>query len=412
MNAFYKALAVMGKDLLVLSKDRAYVLSMFLIPLVIAFMNGAMFGGGGQVNLPVILVNQDEGVYGKAVGAVLEAIPELNLTGLDSPAEAENGVVGGEYLAAVIIPASLTQNLNAYQPSQITVMIDPAQAQYGQMITAILEEVSEVLTMQSEIRYGIQSVLAEMGLTEAADPDLARAAQAQVEGVLFTQMQRVETEAPLRLQTDTLQGKQVFSWSKVADVMLPSLTVMFAFFIIPALATELLKEKEAGSLRRLVAAPLPRASLIGGKVMAYTLLVILQVGILFGIGAVIMDIPLGKSPLGLILITIALGLSATTLGMLVAAFSRTIEQAGSIGLLLIFLLGFLSGSFGPQMAPYRGEGFVATLSRFTPQAQAQLAYFNLMLQEGTLVDVLPYIGYLLGLSLVFFLVAIWRFKFD
>ena len=55
---------------------------------------------------------------------------------------------------------------------------------------------------------------------------------------------------------------------------------------------------------------------------------------------------------------------------------------------------------------------MGTLSRLTPQAQAQIAYFNLLIHNGGLLDVLPQVAYMLGLSLVFFLVAIWRFRFD
>jgi ABC-type multidrug transport system permease subunit len=98
--------------------------------------------------------------------------------------------------------------------------------------------------------------------------------------------------------------------------------------------------------------------------------------------------------------------------MLVAALSRSIDQAGSISLLLIFVLGFLGGSFSPQVAFCRGEGFMAFLSRYTPQAQATIAYHTMLLQNGGLIDILPQIVYLLGLSLVFFLIAIWRFKFE
>jgi ABC-2 type transport system permease protein len=178
------------------------------------------------------------------------------------------------------------------------------------------------------------------------------------------------------------------------------------------MSTDLIKEREAGSLRRLVAAPLPRGALIGGKVLAYTLVVVIQVAIIFLIGALAMDVSFGSSPLGLILITLCLGLVSTTLGMLVAALAKTAEQAGSISLVLIFVLGFLSGSFAPQTAFYRGEGFMALLSRLTPQAQATIGYHTIILQGGGVVDILPQIAYLLGLSLVFFLIAIWRFRFE
>jgi ABC-2 type transport system permease protein len=147
-------------------------------------------------------------------------------------------------------------------------------------------------------------------------------------------------------------------------------------------------------------------------VLAYLLVVVLQMALLFGVGAIFMGMSLGNSPFGLILITLVLGLAATTLGMVIAALARSIDQAGYIALLLIFVLGFLSGSFNPGSAPYRGEGLVAAISHYLPQSQATMAYHTLLLQNGGLIDILPQVAYPIGLSLVLFLIAVWHFKFE
>jgi ABC-type multidrug transport system permease subunit len=76
------------------------------------------------------------------------------------------------------------------------------------------------------------------------------------------------------------------------------------------------------------------------------------------------------------------------------------------------VLGILGGCFNPDTAAFRGEGFMAKLSYYTPQAQAMMGYHTLVILKGALTDVLPYVGYLLGISLIFFLIAIWRFKFE
>jgi hypothetical protein len=60
----------------------------------------------------------------------------------------------------------------------------------------------------------------------------------------------------------------------------------------------------------------------------------------------------------------------------------------------------------------RSEGFMADLSRFTPHAHAIEGYYRLMAENGTFVDVLPQMGILLGMGVVFFLVAVWRFRFE
>jgi len=415
MDTIRKALAVMVKELqIIFLGDRGTLIGLFVMPLAIAILSGAVFGGEeSPINIPVVVVNQDAGGYGDSIVEVLKDIKEISLESQAIPAEAEGKVAVGEFMAAVIIPSNFTQSIDDYEATKITVSIDPAQAQYGRIITTIIEEIAGAMAIQGEIRYGIREVLTDMGLDEAVNPDVFRASQAQTEGVIFTQMQHLQTDEPIQLQRVDVKGDGVFSWEdNLFALTLPGLTVLFAFFVIPSIATELIKEKELGSLRRLIASPLPKGALIGGKVLAYTLLVIIQVVLVFGIVVLFFDMPLGRSLLGLLLITIALGVTATTLGMLVAALARSRDQATSIGMLLIFVLGILAGNFNPDTAPFRGEGFMAMVSRYTPQAQAMIAYHTLMILNGTLADVLPYVGYMLALSLVFFLIAIWRLRFE
>lgn len=415
MDTIRKVLAVMVKELqIIFLGDRGTLISMFVIPFVLAMLSGAVFSGEEKtINIPLVVVNQDAGDYGNSILEVLKDIKELSLEIEDTPAAAESRVANGDFMAAVMIPANFTQNIDDYQTTEVTVSIDPAQGQYGQIVTSIIEEIAGGLAIQGEIRYGIREVLVDMGLDENANPDLFRASQAQTEGVIFTQMQRLQTDEPIQLQRVDVNGEGVFSWEdNIFALTLPGYIALFAFFVVPALSTELIKEKEQGSLRRLVASPLSKGALIGGKVLAFTLLVIIQVVIIFGLVAVFFDMPLGNSPLGLLLITIALGLTATTLGMLVAAVARSRDQANSIGLLLVFVLGILGGCFNPDTAPFRGEGFMAKVSYYMPQAQAMNAFHTLMILNGTLADTLPFVGYLLAVSLFFFLVAIWRFKYE
>jgi linearmycin/streptolysin S transport system permease protein len=413
MDTFYKTLAVALKDIQVFLKDRAAALTMILLPVVIGAFTAAMNSGGeGGIHLPVVVVNQDSGAYGESIVKVLSGIAEVELTSLDSPTTAEQQVATGEALAAIVIPIDLSRSIEAHEPIDVTVILDPTQEKFARIIATMVDEIANALAIQGEIRYGIKTVLADMGYSAATNPDLTRAAQAQVEGVLFTQLQRMETDAPIKVVKETLTGENVLVWNNVISLVLPGFGVMFAFFVVPVLAVTLLREKSDGTLRRLLAAPLPRSSLIGGKVLGYVLVVVVQITILFTIGAIFMDMPLGTSPLGMALVTVALGLCATTLGMLVATISRSTGQAEAIGMLIIFGLGFLSGSMSPVDPPYRGEGLMATITSFFPQSQTQMAYQTLMLQNGDVAAVLPNVLYLLGLSLVFFLIAVWRFRTD
>jgi ABC-type multidrug transport system permease subunit len=122
--------------------------------------------------------------------------------------------------------------------------------------------------------------------------------------------------------------------------------------------------------------------------------------------------PLGDSPLGLLLVTLALGIAATSLGLMLAGLAKSRSQANSLGLLVVFGVGVLGGCFpfGPVLLS-RTEGFLGMLSRLTPQAYALEGFRIILVEGGGVVDVLPQVGVLLAMGIVFFLIARWRFKF-
>ncbi len=142
--------------------------------------------------------------------------------------------------------------------------------------------------------------------------------------------------------------------------------------------------------------------------------------VMFGVCNVFFDMPLGRSPLGLFTLTLALALAATSLGMLIGSAARTTKQAGGIGLVVGFVLMAASGSFSSGIKVSGGvaemsvptEGFVFYISKLTPHAHALDGYIELILKDASLADILPNILTLLGFAVVFFLVAMWRFKFD
>ncbi|MBU0704479.1 MAG: ABC transporter permease [Chloroflexi bacterium] len=111
--------------------------------------------------------------------------------------------------------------------------------------------------------------------------------------------------------------------------------------------------------------------------------------------------------------TIALALAAAAMGMLVAALARTSQQADNVGTVLGFVLGGIGGCIAMTPTPItRSEGFLGVLSKLTPHAHAVEAYYSLMGENATFVQTLPEIGILLAMGIAFFLIAVWRFKFE
>jgi ABC-2 type transport system permease protein len=168
-----------------------------------------------------------------------------------------------------------------------------------------------------------------------------------------------------------------------------------------------------------LAAPIHPGTVVAGKMVAFIAVVFLQMLVLFGLCSALFDMPLGN-PQGLLALTLTLALAATGLGMLLGSLAQTRKQAGTIGMLLGFVLWFASGfttfaidlSGGQIQFGLPIEGFRYYLSQLTPFTHAVNGYIKMMVYGAGLEDILPNILALLGFGVVFFLIGIWRFRYE
>jgi ABC-2 type transport system permease protein len=416
MNAMRNTLAVAGKELRVLSKDRGWLAVLFLLPLVLASIMGSMVAafsgddeGGQAMSLPLAVVNQDVGVYGEQVTAALKSIDVLDVATWLPLNVANERVADGETVAAVVIPADFSARVDAYEPSTVEVIVDPTREQFGSIVAGIMGQVFSPVVLQGELRYGIRSVMEASGQFEEMDAELRRATEAQTLGAIMTQLQRQQADPWIAVETEGPEGVEEQGPVNPMGYNVPAFSVMFAFFLVGAIAQTIWVEKEQGTFRRLLAAPLHRGSIIGGKVLANVAIVCLQFLVLFTVGSVAFGMPLGRTPLGLVLLILATALTSAGLGILVAAFSKSSRQADSMGVMLGFVLGGLGGCVYPL---FNLEGFIGFVPRLIPQGQALIGFTNLLMGRANLIDLLPQIAILFGMGALFFVVGLWRFRYD
>jgi len=183
MNTIYYVLAVVWKELQVIIKDRGSLALFFMLPLLLSTMVGAANvaiegeGGNGDpsILLDVCLVNEDTGDFGQALAEAITDIDELDVETFETVAEAEERVAKGESTAAIVIPADFTQKIDAYEPTSIEVIVDPAEATSASIVTGIMNQVVDEFTIWGEIQYGIRTILDESGLLADASPGEQRA---------------------------------------------------------------------------------------------------------------------------------------------------------------------------------------------------------------------------------------------
>jgi ABC-2 type transport system permease protein len=275
-----------------------------------------------------------------------------------------------------------------------------------------MNQVVDEVTIWGEVQYGIRTLLDESDLLAGASMEQQRAAGAQAMGAIMTTLSEMRRTPAIAVVSEDLEGTQVEgTWDYIA-IVFPGFAVMFIFINIGFSAPSLLAERESGTLRRLLAAPFPRGTVIAGKMVAYTVLACLQVLMLFAVARIVFDMQMGQSPVALVLLSLTTALTSAAMGMMIASLAKSAKQANSLGVILGIVLAAIGGCIPmPGITMYRAEGFMGILSRLTPQAHALEGYYRLMIENEALVAVLPQIGILLVFGVIFFLVARWRFRF-
>jgi ABC-2 type transport system permease protein len=187
----------------------------------------------------------------------------------------------------------------------------------------------------------------------------------------------------------------------------PAYTIFGVFFIVLTLASSFIQEKKDGTFQRLLAAPLPKAALLLGKLSPYYLINLIQIVLMFTVGITVFGMEIGNLP-GLIAVSLALAAASNGMGLLVAALGKTEAQVNGFSVLLAITLSALGGMMVPT---YIMPDAMKTLSLFTPHAWALAGYHDIIIRGLSLKHVLPEVGALLSFACFFFIIALWRFRF-
>jgi ABC-type multidrug transport system permease subunit len=194
------------------------------------------------------------------------------------------------------------------------------------------------------------------------------------------------------------------------QVLVPSYTVMFAFFLVLSVGWLFVAERKHGTLARLRAAPLTRGQILLGKLLPCLVVSLAQGFFLLAAGYVIFGMTWGTRPELLVPVVVCTSAAAVGLAVFVASIARTETQVAVYGTLLVLVMGGISGSLMPrELMPEQ----MKTVSLVTPHAWALEAYTQLLATPNPDVSaVFVSCGVLLAFGAVFTALAWWRMDLE
>lgn len=166
--------------------------------------------------------------------------------------------------------------------------------------------------------------------------------------------------APVAVRDVSATSKELDQKSFFAAGM----AVFFLFFTVQFGVTSLLEERNDGTLARLLAAPISRTSILGGKLLTSFLLGVISMAVLVVATSLLFGASWGN-PAGVAVLIVAAVLAAMGIMALIATLAKNAEQAGNWQMVVAVVLGLLGGTFFPvSQAP----GILSRLTFVAPQA--------------------------------------------
>jgi ABC-2 type transport system permease protein len=412
------------KDWAVFFRDRGAMLWLFVLPVVfivifsgLARMSLGSAGGEEQeTRSPIPVVNLDtQGELAADLVARLDAVQGFRAV-LYEPDAAEQAIQRLKINRYLLIPQDFTLKLSQGEHVGLTVIVHPdADSANTQTLMDIISGVADDLSLELQILDGIY----RMGEMQADNPDVqntfstervARQARDQ-----FELSRTHPLVAVLERPPDTVE--EASPQIDLSYTFVPGVCVLFVFLSATAVARSLIDERKSGTLRRLMSAPLSRATLMAGKMLPIFLLTLIQIIVIFATGAILLPLlgwgrlPMGENPFAWAVTSILIALCSTCLGVLISTLAKTEGQVSGIGNALLWVAGFLGGAIFPavflQQIP-----LMNVLMKLVPQSWAIIAYYDVLTRGKGLVDVWPNLLVISGFSILFFVIGVRRFKFE
>lgn len=201
------------------------------------------------------------------------------------------------------------------------------------------------------------------------------------------------------------------------QIIVPSMTVMFAFVLVLTVGWIFVSERNHGTLKRLRASPLTRGHILLGKLLPSLAISFFQGVLLLVAGKFVFGMRWGPDDWSLLYqaiwilpVVFATSFAAMGLALLIAVLARTEVQVAICGTLVVLILALLGGCLVPRgLMPENMQ----RIMMLTPNAWALDAYNQLFLSPTpNLMLVLRSCAALLVFGAAFLQVALWRLRLD
>lgn len=402
MNKFFASFV---KEILLLIRDRAGMISLFIMPIILVFVmtviEDSALNSTADKQISMLFSNPQNDSLGIAIKNGLDDTKAFTIveTVDNKPLDKQSlkhYVSAGKYPVGIYIPEGATDTLR----SNARKVVMKTFAEIG-------------LTSGATKTYDFDSVLIDIFY----DPAVRNSLKALVDGAIGQHSANIVgkmiSEMYSEILSDFLPGDKKLNVNYPTMISVnkqyasepgntiipnstqhnvPSWTLFAMFFIVIPLASSIIQEKDGGTYLRLVTMPKTYITTFIGKMVVYFIVCLLQVTILFSMGMYIIPLTgipglqIGTHFDALVVAVLASAFAAVAFGVMMGSFCTSYQQAASVGVILIIILASFGGLWMPvYLMPKNLQGMLG----YSPMNWALTNFYDLFLRNAQIKDILP-----------------------
>jgi|AntAceMinimDraft_17_1070374.scaffolds.fasta_scaffold78270_1 ABC-2 type transport system permease protein len=411
-----KLTATFIKEVLLLTRDRAGLAMLFIMPvalvLVMTLLQDSTFKQLEEKNLPILIVNHDADTFGLSIVAglreapVFEVIEDNTISNIELISQIEQG----KYLIGIIIRSNSTRQIKQSIKEKI-------QSQFPVEKIGELFEKDNTISGLAKVEIYFDPILKTsykqsiLGALKQFSAMVEAKLMFEIYSGLFEELIDIELK-PGPGFTNLVVFDEKYASSGENTIIpnsvqhnIPAWTIFAMFFIVIPLASNIIKERQSGVSARLKTIPGSYFLTTFGKLITYFLVGLVQAILMMVIGIWLLPVfglpslQIGNGGAALLIVTIAIILAATGYGIAIGTIASSEQQSSIFGSISVVILAAIGGVWVPQ---FMMSDIMINVSKVSPLSWGLNAYYDILLRNSGIVEVLNYIA----LLVIFFLLCI------
>ena len=411
------------REFLILVRDKGGLAVILLMPmalvLIITLVQDSAWKASDAASIELLLVNNDQGPVGLALSrALAQANFSRIVTELDgrslTPESARQAVRSGRGHFAIILPAGVSDLAWQRAEQSATDLMAgrtpaPTKTDAGPGLEIALDpELKGPLkdTFVSTIQLMVRAVEAHLLLNVvlrrtrppvAALPTLGPGAMAPV---------AIPAGSLLAVTVTPSKPLVPEAVPNAVQHNVPAWTMFGMFFILIPMSGSIIRERNDGTLARLLTMPVSHTSLVAGRIFLYVAVCFVQLALMMAIGLFVLPLlglpafDPGRQVGAFLAVALAAALAATSFGFLTGNLFVAPEKAAMFGSITIVVLSALGGIMVPAILMPKP---LQILGQISPLGWGMRAFNEVFVKGGDFSQVLGHLILLLGFSLACFL---------